>query len=104
MSESGTLTQEQVRHVAKLARLQLDEKDLDQLANDLSNILKYISKLEELDVTHVQPMAHPIEMANVLREDQPVAGLSTQAVLENAPEKDAPFFKVPKVLGDSTSA
>jgi aspartyl-tRNA(Asn)/glutamyl-tRNA(Gln) amidotransferase subunit C len=74
------------------------------MAQDLSNVLDYISKLTELDVEGVEPMAHPMDVTNVLREDEPVAGMAVEAVLANAPESDPPFFKAPKVLGDGSSA
>lgn len=98
------LTEEQVRHVAKLARLRLSPDEVTHMASDLSNVLDYISKLNELDVEGVEPMAHPLEVTNVLREDEPVAGLPVELILANAPEKDPPFFKVPKVLGDGSGA
>ena len=98
------LTEEQVRHVAKLARLRLSDDEVTHMASDLSNVLDYVSKLNELDVDGVEPMAHPLEVTNVLREDKPVAGLPVELILANAPEKDPPFFKVPKVLGDGSGA
>ena len=67
-------------------------------------MLGYISKLNELDVEGVEPMAHPLELVNVLRPDVDKPGMPTESALANAPAKTPPFFKVPKVLGDGPSA
>jgi len=94
------LTDEQVQHVAKLSRLKLSGEQVHYYAESLSHVLDYIEKLNELDVEGVEPMAHPGEITNALREDVPAAGMPVDAALANAPDKDEPFFKVPKVLGD----
>lgn len=98
------LSPAQVEHVAKLARLRLGPEESQAMAHDLSRILDYIAKLDELDVNDVQPMAHPMDVTNVLREDEPEPGLAVEKILANAPEKDPPYFKVPKVLGEGSSA
>jgi len=98
------LTEDQVRHVAKLARLRLEPEEVTSMAHQLSHVLGYISKLNELDVTNVEPMAHAMEQTNVLRQDVPEPGLPVEQILANAPEKDPPFFKVPKVIGDGSGA
>jgi aspartyl-tRNA(Asn)/glutamyl-tRNA(Gln) amidotransferase subunit C len=99
------LTMDQVRHVAKLARLALSEEELQRLTPQLESILEYVAKISEVDVSGVEPMAHALPLANVLREDQVEAPLPIEKVLQNAPETDGRFFKVPKVLGgDEDSA
>ena len=99
------LTLEDVRHVAKLARLALPDEKLQKLAGQLESILGYIDKLAEVDVTSVEPMAHALPVHNVLREDVPQDALPLEKVLQNAVETDGPFFKVPKVIGgDEDSA
>lgn len=98
------LTVDQVRHVAKLSRLELSSDELAHFAEQLSSVLEYIAKLNELDLEGIEPMAHAIDVTNVTREDQPVQGLPIDVVLHNAPAKDSPFFMVPKVLGDSSGA
>jgi aspartyl-tRNA(Asn)/glutamyl-tRNA(Gln) amidotransferase subunit C len=99
------ITLDQVRHVAKLARLALDEPKLEKFAGQLGSILGYVAKISEADVTGVQPMAHALPIHNVFREDVAEPSLPLEKVLENAPESDGPFFKVPKVLGgDEDSA
>jgi len=98
------LTNEQVRHVAKLGRLKLDDEQVHFFAEQLSSTLEYVAKLSELDVDGVEPMAHPTAMTNRLRADEPTPGMDVDAALKNAPASDPPFFKVPKVLGDGPSA
>ena len=104
MSEKVTISEAEVRHVAKLSRLKLSEQQVAYFASSLSHVLGYVSKLDELDVEHVEPMAHPTDMTNHFREDEPTQPLSLEQVLANAPEADPPFFKVPKVLGDGGGA
>jgi aspartyl-tRNA(Asn)/glutamyl-tRNA(Gln) amidotransferase subunit C len=99
------ITLDQVRHVAKLSRLALDEARLEKFAGQLGSILEYVAKISEVDVTGVEPMAHALPIHNVFREDIVEASLPLEKVLENAPESDGPFFKVPKVIGgDEDSA
>ena len=99
------LTLEDVKHVAKLSRLALPDERLAKLTGELESILGYIDKLAEVDVTNVEPMAHALPVHNVLREDVPQDALPLEKVLQNAPETDGPFFKVPKVIGgDENSA
>lgn len=104
MSEHS-ITPDQVRHVAKLARLALAEEKLAGFSGQLGAILGYIGKLSEVDVAGVEPMAHASGLVNVLREDVVKPSLPVEKVLANAPESDPPYFKVPKVLGgDEDSA
>jgi aspartyl-tRNA(Asn)/glutamyl-tRNA(Gln) amidotransferase subunit C len=99
------LTLDDVQHVAKLARLALGEGKLRQLTPQLESILHYVDKIRQADVAGVEPMAHALPLANVLREDVVEASLPIEAVLRNAPETDGRFFKVPKVIGgDEDSA
>ncbi|MGE3182126.1 MAG: Asp-tRNA(Asn)/Glu-tRNA(Gln) amidotransferase subunit GatC, partial [Phycisphaerae bacterium] len=65
------LTNEQVRHVAKLARLSLTDDEVDLFATQLGDILEYVKKLDEVDTARVTPLSHPHEQTNVLREDEP---------------------------------
>ena len=99
------ITLDEVRHVAKLARLALSEEELRRLTPQLESILGYIAKIGELDVSNVEPMAHATPLNNVFREDVAGGELPLESVLMNAPESDGPFFKVPKVIGgDEDSA
>jgi len=99
------ITIDDVRHVAKLARLDLPEDRLNTLTSQLESILEYVAKIGEVDVTSVEPMAHALPLHNVFREDIVEPSLPLEKVLQNAPETDGPFFKVPKVIGgDEDSA
>ena len=99
------ITQDTVRHVAKLSRLALDESHLQKYTQQLEQILHYVAKINEADVAGVEPMAHAVPLCNVLREDVVEPSLPVEDVLRNAPETDGPFFKVPKILGgDEDSA
>lgn len=104
MSTTKTITEADVRHVAKLSRLHVSDEQVRHFTVQLAAVLGHISKLNELDVEGVEPMAHPLELVNVLRPDVEQPGILTDVALANAPAKTPPFFKVPKVLGDGPSA
>src|SRR5438477_13203873 len=93
------ISADDARHVARLARLALDDGKLTKLAGQLESILQYVAKIGQLDVAGVEPMAHALPLHNVFREDIVEPPLPLEKVLANAPETDGPFFKVPKVLG-----
>ena len=95
---------EQVRKVAKLARLDLTEQEIGEFTDQLISILGYVEKMNELDTAEVQPLAHCLEVSNVFREDVVKESLGTDKTLANAPERDGEFFKVPKILDDSSGA
>lgn len=99
------ITPDTVRHVAKLARLALDESRLNRFVDQVEQILTYVDKIREADTAGVQPMAHALPLHNVFREDVVEPSLPLDKVLQNAPDTDGPFFKVPKILGaDEDSA
>ena len=102
---STQISEADVRHVAKLARLAVPEADLPRLAGQLESILGYVAQIRQADVSGVPPTAHALPLTNVLRDDAVGPALPLDAVLRNAPAADAPFFKVPKVIGgDEDSA
>lgn len=103
-SGAQTLTEADVRQVAKLARLKLTDEEVHEYTDQLSAIMGYIAKLNELDVDGVEPMAHAMDMSNVLREDVEQPGMPRDLALREAPEADDAFFIVPKVLGDGGGA
>jgi aspartyl-tRNA(Asn)/glutamyl-tRNA(Gln) amidotransferase subunit C len=99
------ITLDDVRHVAVLARLDLPPARLAKLTRELESILEYVATIGQVDTTGVEPMAHALPLHNVLREDVVEASLPLDRVLQNAPDTDGPFFKVPKVIGgDEDSA
>ena len=88
----------EVRKVATLARLTLNEQELAACGEQLTVILDYVSLLNEVDTTDIAPMPHPIPAENVFREDEQRASLPREAALANAPKTDGQFFLVPKIL------
>jgi aspartyl-tRNA(Asn)/glutamyl-tRNA(Gln) amidotransferase subunit C len=92
------LSLEEVKHVAKLARLALDEEEIELFRRQLSDILTYIGKLNELDTSNVVPTSHVIDLSNVFREDEVRPGLSQEEALAGAPEAADGFFRVPKII------
>jgi aspartyl-tRNA(Asn)/glutamyl-tRNA(Gln) amidotransferase subunit C len=93
-----SLTIDQVKKVATLARLELSDADLVRMADQLNNILKYVDQLAEVNTDGVEPMAHPLPVQNVFREDVPTPSLPVDAALQNAPNRLADFFGVPAVF------
>lgn len=92
-----SLTHEQVRHVAMLARLGLEPGDEDFYAEQLSGILAHIDRLQELDTDDIPPTAQVVEIVNRLRDDEPRPGLTQAEVLSNAPAAVDGFFRVPSI-------
>ena len=95
------LTEGQVGHVAKLARLNCSDGEIRTFTSQLGAILEYVAQLEEVDTAEVEPLAHCLPVHNVLREDEIKPSLSNEQALANAPHRDGEFFAVPKVLGDA---
>ncbi len=93
-----TLTQKDVEHIAKLARLNLSETEKARYLNQLSAILEHVAKLQALDTASIPPMTSAANAAGQLRADEPRAILSVQQVLQNAPDQDQDQFKIPPVF------
>jgi len=89
---------EEVKKVAGLASLTFSEEELDELARTLNDILLYVEKLGELDVSGVEPTSHVLDIVNVFREDLVRPSLSKQEALKNGPDHDDSGFRVPKVI------
>ena len=93
------LTVDDVRKVAALARLELDDEELRALRDELDQILRYVDKLAELDLEGVPPTTHVMDLVQPLRADTPIDPLPRRAVLAIAPEHDGASILVPKVIG-----
>jgi aspartyl-tRNA(Asn)/glutamyl-tRNA(Gln) amidotransferase subunit C len=93
-----TIDKETIKHVAHLARIELQPNELEKLSGELHEILGFIDKLKYLNVEHVAPASHILSLSNVLREDKPHISLTPEKTLENAPRKKGNFFSVPKVI------
>ncbi len=87
-----------VKYVAHLARISLTPEEEQQIGAQLGNILKYIEKLKELDVSQVEPTAHAVPLINVTRPDETRPSLPTEEALRNAPAKANGLFLVPKIV------
>ena len=89
------IEREQVLHVAKLARLRLDDAEVEKMAGELSGILGHVDRISELDLDDVEPTAHVVALENVLRPDVPRPSWPREAVLGQAPDAAEGAFRVP---------
>jgi len=87
-----------VKHIAKLARISLDEKKINSLSKDLSSIMKFIEKLNELNTEKTVPLTSIINASLQSRKDEVLDGKIRDQILKNSPEKNEEFFVVPKVI------
>ncbi len=81
-----------------LAKLELSEAERERLGKDLGNILQMVEKLKELDTSNVEPLTYISDAVNMLRDDKIRGQVTNELALSNAPEKNEPYFKVPKVI------
>ena len=91
------ISEEQVRHVANLARLGLTDEEVKRMGEQLGAILDSIEKIQELDLEDVQPTANPLNLANVFRQDEPRAELTLEEALSTAPDPVDDLFAVPRI-------
>ena len=94
----GKIDKKEVRHVAALARLKMDEQDLDSYGKDLADILGYVAKLDEIDTSGVDPTAQVISMDSPFRDDELSRSFSHVQSLKNAPQREGFYFQVPQVI------
>ena len=92
------LSREEVRHIALLARLGVDEAELEKFSEQLSNILENFEILQRVDTTGVPPTSHPVALSNVIREDEVAPSFAPAEVLANAPQEEDGCFRVRAVL------
>ena len=95
-----SMNREDVERVALLARLRLTPGETEAMAHQLTQIIDYVDQLGEVDTDGVDPMAHAIELSNVLADDVPEPSLPRAEALRNAPRHDDACYRVPAVLGD----
>jgi len=89
------ITRDEVLHVARLARLELAEEEIERLTVQLGAILEAVGKVAELDLSDVPPTSHPLDLINVWGEDEPHESLPLEDALANAPEREGDLFRVP---------
>ena len=89
------ISREQVLHVAKLARLDLRDDEVERLTDELGAILEAVSKVSELDLVDVPPTSHPLDLVNSWGDDEPHASLPLEDVFANAPAREGDLFRVP---------
>lgn len=92
------ISKKEVLHVAHLARLDVDEADVERFAEQIGTILDYVDTLKQVDTTGVAATSHAITLTNAFREDEAQDHLAPEAALANAPQKDEGTFLVPKVI------
>ncbi len=91
------ISREEVEHVARLSRLHVEEKELERLRSELSQIIDYVQQITELDLAGLPPTSHAVALKNVLREDVPRACLTQEEALKNGPDVERGQFAVPRI-------
>ena len=94
------IDREQVLHVARLARLELSDDEVERMAAELGSILENVERIGELDLAGVEPTAHVVPLENVLRADEPRPSLPRDVALEQAPDPAAGGFRVPSPVAE----
>jgi aspartyl-tRNA(Asn)/glutamyl-tRNA(Gln) amidotransferase subunit C len=98
MSDPAILSADDVRAIADLARLELHDEDVERYQQQLSHILGYFQKLEEVDTSHIDPTSSVLPLTNVMRKDEAQDALAVDDVVANAPDSDGEQFRVRAVL------
>jgi aspartyl-tRNA(Asn)/glutamyl-tRNA(Gln) amidotransferase subunit C len=99
-----TISREEVLKVGLLSRIKLSDEDVARFAAQLSAVLAYVGKLQELDTRGTEPLAHALPLRNVLRPDEPRDSLPAEKAIGGAPDAADNFFRVPRVLDDGAGA
>ena len=92
------ISNEEVKHIANLAKLSLSEEEVEKYAKELGQIAEFVEKLNEVDITGVKPTAHILDTQNVFRKDIKTGSFNREEILKNAPSKEAGCISVPKVV------
>ncbi|MCF0154436.1 MAG: Asp-tRNA(Asn)/Glu-tRNA(Gln) amidotransferase subunit GatC [Veillonella sp.] len=94
------ISQEEIKKIAHLSRLEVSDDHMVQLEKELSDILSYVEQLNELELNDVEPMAHAVPLQNVFREDKVQPSIDHNKALSTAPEEEDGYFRVPRVVQD----
>ena len=93
-----SISKEEVKKVANLARLEITSAEEEEFGTQLNAILDYFEQLSELDTDNVQPTTRAIDVSNITRKDEQVTYIDRESLLNSAPEREEDFFQVPKIL------
>ncbi len=93
----GRISKDDVKHVAKLAELEIGQKEIEKITSQLDKILDYVAEVSKVDTEGITPISHILDIKNVLREDVPKKSITQESALENAPDEVDSGFKVPKI-------
>ncbi len=92
------ISRKDVEYLALLARLKLTAEELDRFAGQLDEILRYVERLKSVRTEGIPPTSHVLGLSNVFREDRKEPGLGAEEALANAPDREGPFFRVPRII------
>ena len=97
----GEINEQFIRHIALISRIELTDEQISRFGKQFADILSYVDMLKELDTDGVEPMAHALDISNVLADDKVGESLPVEKALANAPAQLGNLYKVPKVIGES---
>ena len=100
MSETPAITRSDVANLAKLARIEMTESELDHLSTEMAVILNAVARVSEITQGDIVPTSHPLPLVNVFREDRVEPSLTAEEALSGAPAHEEGRFKVPQILGE----
>lgn len=98
MSKSNKISEDEVKKIAKLAKLKLTTEEIKLYSSQMSTIIGYISQLNEVDTSKIRPISNIIDTKNIVRTDKIQESLDKTISLKNAPDADEEFIKVPKII------
>lgn len=100
MSETPAITRSDVANLAKLARIEMTESELDHLSTEMAVILNAVARVSEITQGDIAPTSHPLPLVNVFREDRIEPSLTAEEAVSGAPAQEEGRFKVPQILGE----
>jgi len=95
---ANIVNKDDVFYIANLAKLHIEQENVEKFTEEFNNIIDYINKLSEVNTDSIEPTSHVLEMFNVLREDVVTHSLEEEDVFRNAPDKEKDHFKVPRIV------
>ena len=98
MKKTRIISKEEVVKIAGLAKLKINEDEIESYTEQMNSILEYVSQLDEVNTDDVEPLSHVIDAVNITRDDKIEPSISRESALENAAENDGEFITVPKII------